>query len=132
MGNRNAPYGEGRNGNRTGGRQLAQVRRYCGIRDEQLRCPQHLDRAPAAVDRYVRMNLMRKTVMVEVRVRQNQSRDFRTRIRIQSVDVWQHSFAAQLLARASHGPARPIATVWPGEWHSDIQQDSCAAVGPPF
>ena len=75
---------------------------------------------------------MRKTVMVEVRVRQNQGRDFRTRTRIQSVDVWQHSFAAQLLTRASHGPARPIATVWLGERHADIQQDSVTAGGPQF
>jgi len=75
---------------------------------------------------------MRKAVMVEVRVRQNQGRDFRTRTSIQSVDVGQHSFAAQLLTRASHGPARPVATVWLGEWLSDIQQDPVAAGGPQF
>jgi hypothetical protein len=46
-----------------------------------------------------------------------------------SVDVWQHSFATQLLTRASHGPARPIATIWLGKRHSDIQEDPVTAGG---
>ena len=75
---------------------------------------------------------MRKTVMVEVRVRQNQGRDFRSRTRIQSVDVRKYSFAAQLLTRARHGPTRPIATVWVGERHPDVQQDPVAVGGPQF
>ena len=73
---------------------------------------------------------MRETVMVQVGVGDDQSREFRGRARVEPIDIRQDTFRAERVARTSHGAARPLAAVRLGERHAGVEKKPVTVGGP--
>ena len=104
------------------GREFLQIGGDMGIRNEDSGGPQYRQGAEAAPDRYRRMQVVGKSVVVEMLVGKYESADPWFIIGVETRDVGEHSLAAELFVRPGRRTPRPVGAVWSSERHAEIKE----------